>query len=231
MELNKRLDQFFLEDESILSEEIETAKLTRNDIVLEIGAGDGRLTRKIAERCMVIAIEIDKRFAPQLKKISNAEVIFDNALKILRQKREGKIDVKFNKIVSNIPYSISKKIVLEILKHEWDTAVLIVQKEFAQKITSGSRLSLLIEDCCLFEIVGYIPAGAFTPPAADSALIRLKQKKVMDKDFWNFINKLYNQKNKNLRNVVEKCPEKYAKMKVHQLSFEEIREIYSMNRD
>ncbi len=230
MHLNRHLDQFFLADESVINEEVEAARLSGDDIVLEIGAGDGRLTRKLAGKCRVVAIEIDKRFMPQLKGIKNAEIICDDALKILRQKREGKIGVEFSKIVSNVPYSLSKKIILEILKHEWSIAVLVVQKEFAQKLAGGSRLSLLIEDCCDYDIIGFIPAGAFMPPAVDSALIRLKQKKMMDSDFWNFLNKFYH-KNKNARNVAGKCPEKYAKMKVHQLSLDEIKEIYEMDKD
>lgn len=230
MELNRHLDQFFLADESIINEEVEAAGLSEDDIVLEIGAGDGGLTRKLAGKCRVVAIEIDKRFMPQLKGIKNAEIICDNVLKILRQKREGKNIIVFNKIVSNIPYSLSKKIILEILKHEWSIAVLVVQKEFAQKLAGGSRLSLLVEDCCDYDVIGFIPAGAFEPPAIDSALIRLKQKKTMDTDFWNFLGRFYH-KNKNVKNVAKKCPEKYAKMKVHQLSLGEIREIYEMDRD
>lgn len=229
MHPNKRLDQFFLA-ESVINEEIETACLSGDDVTLEIGAGDGRLTREIAKKCPVVAIEIDKRFIAHLKTV-NAEIICDDALKVLKQKREGRNKIQFNKIISNIPYSLSKKILLEILKHEWDIAVLVVQKEFAQKLSSGSRLSLLIEDCCDFDIIGFIPAGAFVPPAVDSALIRLKQKKVMDNGFWDFINRLYSQKNKNLRNVVNSCPEKYAKKKVHQLSLEEAREIYGVIKD
>ena len=230
MQPNKRLDQFFLADESVINEEVEAAGLSEDDVVLEIGAGDGRLTRKIAEKCRVVAIEIDKKFMPQLKGIKNAEIICDDALKILRQKREGKIGIEFSKIVSNVPYSLSKKIILEILKHEWSIAVLVVQKEFAQKMTTGSKLSLIVEDCCDFEIIGYVSGGSFMPRAVDSALVRMKQKKTMDINFWNFLNKIYH-RNKNVKNVAGKCPEKYAKMKVHQLSLDEIKEIYEMNRD
>ncbi len=230
MHLNKRLDQFFLKNRSIINEEAEAAELAENDIVLEIGAGDGKLTSKLAEKCNVIAIEIDKRFIPELKKIRNAEIICGDALKILRQKREGKIVLDFNKIVSNIPYSLSKKILLELMRHKWDSVVIIVQKEFAQKIASNSRLSLLIEDCCEFEIIGYVPASAFVPTAVDSALIRLRQKKLMDERFWRFLNRIYH-KNKNAGNIARNCPEKYAKMKIHQLSLKEIKEIYESYRD
>ncbi len=230
MHLNKRLDQFFLKNGSIINEEAEAAELAENDNVLEIGAGDGKLTSKLAEKCNVIAIEIDKRFIPELKKIRNAEIICGDALKILKQKREGRNNICFNKIVSNIPYSISKKIILEILRHKWNNAVMIVQKEFAQKLAGESKLSLLVEDCCEFEIIGYVPASAFVPTAIDSALIRMRQKKLMDEHFWSFLNKIYH-KNKNVKNTADKYPEKYAKMKVHQLSLKEIKEIYESNRD
>ena len=144
----KSWDQFFIQNDSVLDKEVELAELNSNDTVLEIGAGFGNLTEKLAEKARVIAIEKDKRFLPYLKNIKNITAIHGNALKLLEEK-----SLKFNKIISNIPYSLSKKILLEILKRKWKIAVLIVQKEFAEKFSGGSKLSLLVHDCCDFRIV------------------------------------------------------------------------------
>jgi 16S rRNA (adenine1518-N6/adenine1519-N6)-dimethyltransferase len=60
-------DQHFLEDDETLDFEIELAKLNKNDVALEIGAGPGNLTEKIAARAGVIAVESDKRFLQLLE--------------------------------------------------------------------------------------------------------------------------------------------------------------------
>ncbi len=63
-------DQFFLADEEIIRKLVESAELEKKDVVLEVGAGTGYLTREIAKRAKkVIAFEIDKRFKPFLSKL------------------------------------------------------------------------------------------------------------------------------------------------------------------
>lgn len=223
--LKKSRDQFFLKNELILDEEVLLADLREGDAVLEVGAGTGNLTRKLAEKCHVIAIELDRRFFSFLDSISNAKIIYGNALDVLKTGRKRK-EFRFNKIVSNIPYSISQKLMLEFLKHKWETAVLVVQKEFAYKLVEKSKLGMLLEDCADVEIAEIIPKEDFYPEAVDSALIVLKQKKPMDEGLWKFLETAYRSRNKNVSNVVENCPEDIAKKKVHQLSLEELKELY-----
>ena len=225
LEPRKSQDQLFLQNEAVLEEEARLAGLESNDSVLEIGAGFGNLTEKLAKRACVIAIEKDKRFLPYLRKIKNVKAIQGNALKILKDNRKNKT-FHFNKIVSNIPYSLSKKIILEILKHSWEVAVLVVQKEFADKLSGNSRISLIVKDCCTLRIARNIPGNAFYPAALESSLIVLKQKKCMDEKFWLFINEIFRQRNKDVVNVVDSCPEGLRRKKVHQLGLDEVRELY-----
>jgi len=220
--IKKGLDQHFLSDKFV-DKEIALAGLKKGDVVLEIGAGIGNLTEKIATRCHVIAVEKDKQFIPLLRKIKNAEVINDDALSILSS-------LTFNKIISNIPYSISQPLLLALLTKKWDVAVLVVQKEFAEKMLSKSKLSVIVNDCCHFDVEEFITAGEFYPPAVDSAIVRMVQKRIMDEKFWRFLSVVYTQKNRNVKNVIKSFPDELAKKKVHQLEIKELKAIYEMNR-
>ncbi len=224
----KSRDQHFLQGEEILDFEIQLAKLDKEDVVLEIGAGTGNLTRKIAAHCNVIAIEIDDRFIPSLRKVNNVYVIHGDALKILADVRTGKERIPFNKIISNIPYSISQDIIIELFRHKWEFAVLCVQKEFAEKLQSKNKIAIAVNDCCEFRYMADVPAEAFYPKAVDSAIILLKQKKLLDFSFWQFLDIIYSKKNKNVRNVIENAPEKLVKKKIHQLTIEELKELFQM---
>lgn len=221
IKIKKSMDQHFLTDESILAKEIELAGLKKSDIALEIGAGVGNLTKKIAEHCKVLAVEKNAQFIPLLKGVKNTEIIHADALPTIK-------NLNFNKIISNIPYSISQPLLLELLKHKWDIAVLIVQKEFALKMLAKSKLAVLVNDCCDFGIESFVSGSSFYPPAVDSALIALRQKKPMDDKFWKFLSKIYMQKNRNVKNVVSKFPEELAQKKVHQLGIKELKAIYEM---
>lgn len=204
--MHPKFDQYFLKDKSILEKEIELAELKRKDVVLEIGPGTGNLTALLSEKCKVIAIELDKSFQYNL---SNLEIIYGDAVPLIK-------DQEFNKIVSNIPYSRSQDIIIEILKKKWEIAVLTVQKEFAYKLLKGSALSVIVNDCCFYEIDSIVPASSFEPEAVDSAIIVMEQKHILDEPFWKFVKKLYTKKNKN-------AP---SGKKIHQLSIEELKDLY-----
>ncbi len=216
--LRRASGQHFLIDEEILDYEIRLANLNKEDIVLEIGAGVGNVTEKIAKKAHVIAIERDRRFVPLLEKIKNADIVNKDALDVIK-------NIQFNKVIANIPYAISQKILLELLKKKWDVAVIIVQKEFAQKLKKD-KLALLLHDCVDVKIIGGISAEAFYPRGAASSIVVLKQKALMDEKFWIFLNKAYRNRNKNISNVFPECDDKIAKKKIHQLMLEELRSLY-----
>lgn len=220
-------NQFFLADEAVLDYEVELAELSSDDIVLEIGAGIGNLTRKIAEHGNAVAVEEDRRFLPLLRKIDDAEIIIGDALGILEAKRKGKQDFTFNKIISNIPYSLSQKILVELLQHKWDLAVLCVQKEFAMKLWKKEAVALAVADCCDSDIVKIVPADAFYPTAVESAIIILRQKKLLDIAFWHFLKITYTKRNKDVKNLFRDAPSGMVRKKVHQLSVEELKELWA----
>ncbi len=131
----KKLGQNFLINKDIARNEIEYCGITNKDIVLEIGPGKGILTKILIEKAKkVIAIEIDKNLYNNLKKTildKNIILINNDVLKI-----KFKDIPKFNKIVSNLPFHISLPITIKILNYDFNKAVLIYQKEFAERMTS-----------------------------------------------------------------------------------------------
>jgi len=215
---NKKLDQYFLKNEDVLDQEIRLAELTPTDIVLEVGAGPGNLTERIAKHCKVIAVEKDDRFISVLKKIKNVDVVNDDILNFLKE------DHEFNKVVSNVPYSISQDIVIGLLTHKTDGIVLIVQKEFAEKMIGKGKLGLFLEDCSNVEIVRSVSAKHFTPKAVESSLVKITQNRIADMDLWKFLKDVYRSKNRNAGSI-DGCPDELKQKKIHQLSLKEIRQI------
>jgi 16S rRNA (adenine1518-N6/adenine1519-N6)-dimethyltransferase len=218
---NKDLDQHFLQDDKVLDEEVKLAALKPKETVLEVGGGIGNLTIRLSKKAKVIVIERDFTFSRILKAIPNTELILGDALEILESMR-GK--VQFSKIVSNIPYSISQDLLLEFFRHKWDTAVIVVQKEFAEKLISKERLGVMMSELAQIKIVADVPANAFYPTAVPSSIVLIKQKKQLDDKFWTFLLRL--KPNKDVGSLIKKAPAPLRKKKVHQLTLQELKQLY-----
>lgn len=111
----RHLGQIFLYDPSILTRIVQVAQLSRDDLVIEIGPGHGRLTKLIAENVKkIIAIELDKELFEKLKieliKYSNVELINMDALKYPYE------TLSEFKVVANIPYYITTPIIFRLLE-------------------------------------------------------------------------------------------------------------------
>ncbi len=231
-----RLSQNFLIDERVAERQIKYAELNANDIVLEIGAGNGILTRKIAKIARVIAIEIDKRLAEKLEGIKNVEVMNEDAMKV------DFSSIPFNKVISNIPYHISSPLTFKLLENKFKFGILMYQKEFAERMTASpgskkySRLSVMTyyrADC---EILEYVPRTAFFPiPKVDSCILKIvplgRRFEVNEELFEKVVSALFSHRRKKIKNAlvlsglmdkekVEKLP--FIEMRVENLSAEEI---------
>ena len=158
------------------------ADIKPGETILEIGAGTGFLTDELLKvSSKVIAVERDKNLAgilrKRLKDKQGLDVIEGNALKILDT-------LKFDKIVSNIPYSIAEALIMKLLEKEFERAVLTVPKSFAYKLIAKpgdknfSRLSLIAEEFFSIEILMDVPKNAFEPrPKTNSVVILIEPKK------------------------------------------------------
>jgi 16S rRNA (adenine1518-N6/adenine1519-N6)-dimethyltransferase len=178
----RRLGQVFLYDPSILRRIIQTAQLSKEDLVVEIGPGLGRLTKMLAERAKnVIAIELDEKLLEELRvqlaDYKNIELIFGDALKYPYE------NLPEFKVVANIPYYITTPVIFRLLdaRRNLKSMTLTIQKEVAERIvaTPGGKdygvLSVMVQYYTEPKLKFIIPRGAFRPvPKIDSALVHFK---------------------------------------------------------
>jgi len=175
---SRAMGQHFLIDEKIANRQIQYASLGKEDTVLEIGPGLGVLTSLLLKKAgKVIAIEKDTRLCHFLRdNLRGLELINADALKI---------DLpRFDKIVSNLPYQISSPITFKLLDSDFQTGILMYQKEFAERLVAEkgmegySRLSVKVYYKAKSEILEVVPRKAFYPePEVDSAIVRIEGRK------------------------------------------------------
>ena len=186
----KRLGQNFLIDENVLERIIATAEVTNDDLILEIGAGLGHLTSKLAEVAKrVIAVELDDVLFAELQpihaKTPNVELIKADVLKIDLAALLQSDSREHTKIVANLPYYITTPTLFKILELRSliQTCVLMMQEEVVQRIVApaGNRtygsLSVVVNYHAEPEIALKVHATSFYPrPKVDSALLLLRMR-------------------------------------------------------
>lgn len=171
----KSRGQNFLIDERVAERHIDYAGVTADDTVLEVGPGLGVLTNRLAERAgRVVAIETDGKLASYLREglADNVELIEGDALRVPFP--------RFDKFVSNLPYSISTPIIFKLLEHDFRRAVVMLQKEFADRMVAApdtddySRLTVSVAYRAECRLLEKVPRSRFWPqPQVDSALVEL----------------------------------------------------------
>lgn len=181
----KRLGQNFLVDNQIANEIVSSSKLTRTDTVLEPGPGKGALTRRLVKLAgKVIAVEKDPFLARQLQgslsDFGNLEVIQGDFLKTSLP--------EFNKVVTTPPYYLSSKLILFLTKTPFESASIVLQREFGERLAARAgtreygRLSVLSNRNFHVDILRNIPRSAFQPqPKVESLLVTLTRKKSQTK--------------------------------------------------
>ena len=123
------------------------AELKSEDVVLEIGAGIGNLTERLARKAKkVIAIELDPALVnilhDRFDNVGNIEIIAGDALKVDFP--------EFDKVVSNLPYSISSEITFKLLRHKFKLGILMYQYEFAATHGLPAQLQGLFPPDCRY---------------------------------------------------------------------------------
>ena len=207
----KSLGQHWLKDPDILADIAEAAELTVNDTVLEIGPGLGTLTSRLLARAgAVTAVEVGVGLAPKLPGQfpgKNLTVVHQDILQFdLNQLPRG------YKVVANVPYYITGKIIEKLLTAENtpDLAVLLVQKEVAERMAAGpGEMSMLALGAQIFaevELGVIVPRQFFTPPPkVDSQVVVLHRRRVPlvasgdQKEFFRIIKAGFSAKRKKLR--------------------------------
>lgn len=204
--MKPKLGQHFLADDSVLQYEAECADPAKKS-VLEIGAGDGRLTHKLllAGAGHIVAVEFDPLLAKQLR------MRFHTRVKVV----EGDFlsfdeSLRFNRVVGNIPYYITSPILLKLARMDFGKAILCIQKEVAERMVAApgtSQYGRLSVSCQLLfntEILAIVERSAFDPPPkVDSCIISLEKTGFkLDEKAEAIIGALFSHKKKNLQNAV-----------------------------
>jgi len=182
----KRFGQNFLQDSAIIDQIIACINPQGQDHIVEIGPGQGALTRQLLANCNKFdAIELDRDLIPLLK-INLAS--FSQKLNILNQDA-----LKLNfcslvkepetfRLVGNLPYNISSPLLFHFIQHRHCISDMhfMLQKEVVDRICAVpstkayGRLSVMLQYFCRVEKLFEVPPHAFNPPPkVDSAIVRL----------------------------------------------------------
>jgi len=176
--VKKEHGQHFLVDRNILDVIGRLAELAPDDVVLEIGPGEGMLTRYLADRvALVHGVEIDRSLEPHLRDIDNVTIHFGDALQM-------ELPAEATKLVANLPYNVATPIVVESLDGLPNIRLwcVMVQREVADRFFAdpGTKpfgaVSVLVQLVC--ERTGFHPVSrtVFRPrPNVDSALVAFRR--------------------------------------------------------
>ncbi len=185
-------DQHFLIDQTIIIRLIESATITKDDIILEIGAGSGNITLPLSKKTNhVFVSELDPKFFPSLQNIPNTTIIPGNILKTLLSQKH------ITTVIGNIPYQITEPLLHLFCKsHSIHKASLILPKTFSQRIQQHPIFSAFWN----ITIIQDVPSSSFEPKPRGTSVIATLNRRT-DNAIQSFIfRKLYLQPTKKLKN-------------------------------
>jgi 16S rRNA (adenine1518-N6/adenine1519-N6)-dimethyltransferase len=179
-----RLGQNFLADTNLLEAIVRDAELAADDVVLEVGAGEGPLTERLAAvAAHVHAIEIDRKLEPALVPIAalaNVDLHWGDALRL----DLAELDPRPTAVVSNLPYSIATPLIVRTIEEllsvrRW---TVMVQREIADRLRAepGRREygapSVIVQLACETKMLRSVNPSVFRPPPrVGSAVIALRR--------------------------------------------------------
>jgi len=249
--MKRKTGQNFLVDKKVAEREVRYADIIKSDVVFEVGPGKGILTKLLAKKAKkIIAVEVDVELVDKLKQFlpENVVLIHDDVLKV-----DFETLPRFNKIVSNLPFQISSPITFKFLDYGFDLAVLIYQKEFADRMVAKpggkhySRLSVGVYYKANCELLERVSRNCFYPePKVDSCIVRLTPRdeppfSVLDESFFFALTReLFNHRRKKIKNTlneifknIESEDVPYLNKRIEELTPEQIGELsnvlYKMN--
>jgi len=184
------LGQHFLTNEGVLRKIVGAIDPKPGDVIVEVGAGRGVLTARLAEKAgRIIALEKDERLIPALRETmpANVEVIPGDVLKTDFLEILKSAGVPAFRLVGNIPYAISSLLLFRALDERelLSDCVFLLQKEVAERITAGpgtksyAPLGILLQNEFEARIAFLVAPGSFSPPPkVQSALLTLRRRPI-----------------------------------------------------
>jgi 16S rRNA (adenine1518-N6/adenine1519-N6)-dimethyltransferase len=217
---NKVRGQNFLVSDEVLDQILDAAQVSQQDFILEIGPGLGALTQRLVDQAsQVVAFEIDKKFQMPLNKLAkvskNLTIEWQDILSLTDQQWQKILfahQIKNYKIVSNIPYYLTGKLVEKFIsaKHKPVSMTLLVQKEVAERVTlkknKHSLLSLAVSFYAQSKLAFIVTKDKFYPsPKVDSAILHISDikawpYKVDEQQVWQLVHRGMASKRKKLIN-------------------------------
>ncbi|MDE5756207.1 MAG: 16S rRNA (adenine(1518)-N(6)/adenine(1519)-N(6))-dimethyltransferase RsmA [Clostridia bacterium] len=185
---NKQFGQNFITDTNLLQAMVKDSGVDEYDVVVEIGAGAGTLTRELAKSAgKVLAFEIDRNLVPILGQTlkgleDKVEVVFRDIQKVSDEELDELLDGKDYKVVANLPYYITTPIIMRFLERARrpKSITVMIQKEVGVRLTSTATdgdygvitLAIALEGKA--KIMRDVPRYMFTPqPNVDSCIVRI----------------------------------------------------------
>ncbi len=246
----KSLGQHFLRKQSTVDNMIAAVKVTPETTVLEIGCGDGFLTRSILNQtsCKELrCYEIDKDWSTYVKehvKDARLNIHLKNIL-LVNFAEELAANAPLV-VLANLPYQITFPIlfIFQNNKHLIQEGVVMIQEEVAQKITASrgkgySPTSLFFQHHFELKLLEKIEPGAFSPaPKVFSRLLYFKPRTTLieipdEKLFWEFLKSCFKSPRQTLRNNLrtshynlEAIPEELHKKRAQEFSIEQLIELW-----
>jgi len=216
---SKGLGQNFICNQVVLERIVAAAELSADDVVLEIGAGLGTLTERLArEAGRVVAVELDGRLIPVLQStlayLTNITLIQGDILALDPAALVNSSDQQY-KVVANLPYYITSAVLRHLLEASFrpQCIVVTVQREVAERIVATpGQMSLLAVSVQFYgqpRLLFRIKPGSFYPsPGVESAVVRVDLYSTPPVDveaagsFFHVVRAGFSQRRKQLRNTL-----------------------------
>ena len=232
----KSLGQNFLIDKNVINKIINTIEITNNNII-EIGPGLGALTEKILKKNPNKLIIIEKDFElyqKLIKKFDNEKLTIINEDVMLYDFSK----LKNFKLISNLPYNISSKFLLKIIKlnKNFTELVCMIQSELAEKLDYNNgkmnKYKFIFEYCGRYKILFNVSPNVFYPkPKVNSKIVKFVfyKKNIQSQNLDYFINSFFINKRKKIKsnkNITVLIDQNVENKRYEDLEYKEILDIY-----
>ena len=212
-------NQHFLTDQDIINKYISLLNIKPSDVVVEIGAGKGVLTKNLKDIAKKLyVIEIDKRLKGYLDKINNITVIYDNVLNV---------DIPAcDKIVTSLPYNIIEPFIKKLINTDFKELYMLMGSNYVDEVLNYNfnRLSIITNSYfTLTKLLEVLPSSFDIKPHTLSYIVKLEKKNFNSlSNIYKLYNLLYYYQDKKIKNSL-----KEALIKVYNLTQKEAKNMIS----